>query len=195
MLDMPWYVWHNIYMAHSKSHLNETGATCPNCQTYFEHAEVEYDGAQAYTVLEVTPCAVPDCGVMLCGCCSKVHASCCGQIICSEHAIAVTSTAPNGTTCIDQFCPMCFAAMLEAEAEALETAPRCPECASTALHATRYDFGTDPETGYHECGERFECRACGATGDAAEVTQARELPAGKPMGVAEVAAPKIFKSA
>jgi hypothetical protein len=28
-----------------------------------------------------------------------------------------------------------------------------------------YDFGSEPETGYADSGERFQCRDCGATGD------------------------------
>src|SRR3954451_4298624 len=98
-------------MAAHKTHF-ETGTTCPNCQTYFAHVQIERDGDQGYAILEVTPCAVAECGALLCACCSTVHASCCGQLICAEHAIAVTSTAPNGETCLDQFCPACYAEML-----------------------------------------------------------------------------------
>jgi hypothetical protein len=42
----------------------------------------------------------------------------------------------------------------------------CPECDSTQLKITEFDFGTCPETGYHDAGERFECQDCGAEGDA-----------------------------
>ncbi len=179
-------------MAHSKhNHLTrETGATCPNCQTYFADAEIERDETGGYAVLEATPCAVPDCGAMLCACCSQVHTACCGQLICSEHAIAVTSTAPNGTTCTDQFCPACFAAMLEAEA--MEPAACCPACQSTQVVAVPYDLGREPGTGYREAGERFECRACGASGDAADVAFA-VLPEAKPMG-RETQVPKFSKT-
>src|SRR5262249_21938929 len=48
-------------------------------------------------------------------------------------------------------------------------AARCPECAGSELVALPFDFGMDPESGYHDAGERFLCRACGATGEAAEV--------------------------
>lgn len=157
-----------------------TSTTCPNCQTFFASVEVEYDGHEGYAVLEVTPCT--ECGVALCRCCSQVHADCCGQIICSEHAIAVTS---EGSPRIDRFCPTCYAAMLAEEAEAERFAARCPECAGTDLRGVRYDFGTDPETGYREAGERFACRTCGATGDVSEVIAAPEMPSAKPMGVAE----------
>ncbi len=46
----------------------------------------------------------------------------------------------------------------------------CPQCLSTNLSCIPVDFGVDAGTGYEDAGERFECRACGATGDAAEVT-------------------------
>jgi hypothetical protein len=42
----------------------------------------------------------------------------------------------------------------------------CPECGSTDIAIKQYDFGVCRETGYHDAGERFHCRACGATGDA-----------------------------
>src|SRR5436190_1571236 len=116
-------------MAHSKANTFETGITCENCQTYFASVEVEFDGAQGYAALEVTPCAVPDCGALLCKCCPTVHTACCGQTICAEHAIAVTSTAPDGSTCIDQFCPACYAEMLASEAQPA----CCPVCQSTAI--------------------------------------------------------------
>ena len=45
----------------------------------------------------------------------------------------------------------------------------CPECASTEVTIVPYDFGTCPQTGYHDAGERFQCRACGATGDVCDV--------------------------
>ena len=42
----------------------------------------------------------------------------------------------------------------------------CPECGSVEVAIEDYDFGVCPQTGYHDAGERFRCRACGATGDA-----------------------------
>lgn len=42
----------------------------------------------------------------------------------------------------------------------------CPECGSTEITVEDFDFGVCPETGYHNAGERFRCRACGATGNA-----------------------------
>jgi len=41
-----------------------------------------------------------------------------------------------------------------------------PECGSDKVEVRPYDFGTCQQTGYHDAGERFECRNCGATGDA-----------------------------
>jgi hypothetical protein len=42
---------------------------------------------------------------------------------------------------------------------------RCPECLSDAVAVHEYDFGIYRQTGYHDSGGRFRCRACGATGD------------------------------
>jgi rubredoxin len=42
----------------------------------------------------------------------------------------------------------------------------CPECLNGEVVVHEYDFGICPQTGYHDAGERFWCRACGATGDA-----------------------------
>lgn len=45
----------------------------------------------------------------------------------------------------------------------------CPQCASDDVRITGwpFDFGVDPETGYHDAGESatFECLRCGCTGD------------------------------
>jgi hypothetical protein len=45
---------------------------------------------------------------------------------------------------------------------------RCPECGGNDLSWHEYDFGRDPETGYHDGGEYAVCRACGAQSDAAD---------------------------
>lgn len=42
----------------------------------------------------------------------------------------------------------------------------CPDCLSDDVEVRAYDLGICPQTGYHDAGERFRCRACGATGDA-----------------------------
>jgi DNA polymerase III epsilon subunit-like protein len=47
-----------------------------------------------------------------------------------------------------------------------ETANACPHCLSVNLEYGSYDFGSDPQTGYYDSGERYYCRACGASGDA-----------------------------
>ena len=51
---------------------------------------------------------------------------------------------------------------------------RCPECLSEEITVHQYDFGTCPETGYHDAGERFRCGACGAEGDADDLCAAGE---------------------
>jgi rubredoxin len=48
----------------------------------------------------------------------------------------------------------------------------CPECESFNIRIEPYDFGTCPETGYRDAGERFECRDCGAAGDVSEIGSA-----------------------
>jgi hypothetical protein len=42
----------------------------------------------------------------------------------------------------------------------------CPECGSENVRAVPYDYGVCRETGYHDAGERYACRDCGAFGDA-----------------------------
>jgi hypothetical protein len=42
----------------------------------------------------------------------------------------------------------------------------CPECGSTQIAITTFDFGVCRQTGYHDAGERFRCLACAATGPA-----------------------------
>ena len=46
---------------------------------------------------------------------------------------------------------------------------RCPECTSENVVVEPYDFGTCPQTGYHDAGERFRCLHCGATGDVSDL--------------------------
>ena len=50
----------------------------------------------------------------------------------------------------------------------------CPECLSDDVEVHEYDFGICPQTDYHDAGERFRCRACGAIGDADDLV--RESP-------------------
>jgi len=52
----------------------------------------------------------------------------------------------------------------------------CLECLSGNVEIREYNFGICQQTGYHDAGERFRCRACGATGDAADL--ARPVAAG-----------------
>ncbi len=42
----------------------------------------------------------------------------------------------------------------------------CPECGSSSVAIKQYDYGVCAETGYHDAGEQFHCRECGARGDA-----------------------------
>ncbi len=44
----------------------------------------------------------------------------------------------------------------------------CPECGSSQVTIEAFDFGICSQTGYHDAGERFRCRECGATGDASD---------------------------
>lgn len=53
----------------------------------------------------------------------------------------------------------------------------CPECESNNLLIKPYDYGICRETGYRDMGERFECRDCGATGDASELASDPARPA------------------
>lgn len=41
----------------------------------------------------------------------------------------------------------------------------CPECGSDAIRLVEFDFGICSQTGYHDYGEYYECRECGAKGD------------------------------
>ena len=50
-------------------------------------------------------------------------------------------------------------------------ASMCPECLSDDIEVSEFDFGICPQTGYHDAGERFRCRACGATGDADDLVR------------------------
>jgi hypothetical protein len=45
----------------------------------------------------------------------------------------------------------------------------CPQCGSHNIKIRSFDFGRCPQTGYHDAGEYFECRDCGATGDVSEI--------------------------
>ena len=47
----------------------------------------------------------------------------------------------------------------------------CPECLSNDVEVHEFDFGVCPQTGYHDAGEQFRCRACGATGDADDLVR------------------------
>jgi len=40
----------------------------------------------------------------------------------------------------------------------------CPECGGDLIRVVEFDFGICSQTGYHDCGERFQCRECGASG-------------------------------
>ena len=53
----------------------------------------------------------------------------------------------------------------------------CPECLSDNVEVREYDFGICQQTGYHDTGERFQCRTCGAAGDIADLV--RTVAAGR----------------
>jgi rubredoxin len=54
----------------------------------------------------------------------------------------------------------------------------CPECGSGEVTVQKYDFGICRETGYHDTGERFRCRACGAAGDAEDLVPCNSISVG-----------------
>jgi hypothetical protein len=47
--------------------------------------------------------------------------------------------------------------------------PQCPACGCGNLECRLTDFGMDLDTGYHDGGEMYVCKACGSTGDADEI--------------------------
>ena len=51
---------------------------------------------------------------------------------------------------------------------------QCPVCNSESVVVEPYDFGTCPQTGYHDAGERYECLECGSHGDADELLTEEE---------------------
>jgi len=60
-----------------------------------------------------------------------------------------------------------------------DTSPACPRCLAEHLEYGSYDFGTDPQTGYADAGERYYCPDCGATGDGDDLA-AVPLPLDEP---------------
>ena len=54
----------------------------------------------------------------------------------------------------------------------------CPECGSGEVTVQEYDFGICRETGYHDAGERFRCRVCGAAGDAEDLGPGNSISVG-----------------
>ncbi len=54
----------------------------------------------------------------------------------------------------------------------------CPECLSDDVEVCAYDFGICRETGYHDAGDRFRCRACGATGNAVDLVPCNSISVG-----------------
>jgi hypothetical protein len=45
----------------------------------------------------------------------------------------------------------------------------CPECGNNRVEIKHYDYGVCRETGYHDAGEYFQCRDCGAQSDVGEI--------------------------
>jgi uncharacterized protein YbaR (Trm112 family) len=72
-----------------------------------------------------------------------------------------------------------------------ETGHACPQCLGENLEYGRYDYGTDPETGYAHNGERYYCRDCGAVCDVDDTVPALVMlpqPSRKPMVSADLPA-------
>ncbi len=179
-----------------------TKATCPECNTTFDRVPVDGDEDGLYACIEVTPCADPTCGKLLCADCAQFHSGCCGQIFCADHLVLIE----DGTDKPLQCCAACAAeceplpAAIPPQRETRTAvplaAPRCPECLSTEIVAQSYDYGMDTDTGYRDAGEQFRCLACGEVGDAEDVLvsaprvtrmpAAREIAAAM-LGAAEVA--------
>jgi hypothetical protein len=162
-----------------------TSATCPECNTTFDGVPVEFDGDQGYGVIETQPCG--ECGTMLCHECAAFSCDACGQRCCLEHQTIVADEKMGALKCCSE-CVDAFAA----QDEDAEPALACPACLGTDLRAVAYDF-TERETGYHDAGERFECRSCGNAGDAGELVPLVMANA-KPMGIAAVAVPSEGES-
>jgi len=55
-----------------------------------------------------------------------------------------------------------------------ENGAMCPDCGSERIHVIVFDSGVCSETGYHDCGERFQCRDCGSTGDPGDLRSRSE---------------------
>ncbi|SPF37309.1 hypothetical protein SBA4_20032 [Candidatus Sulfopaludibacter sp. SbA4] len=51
--------------------------------------------------------------------------------------------------------------------------PTCPQCDGQDLRIFPYDYGTCSQTGYRDAGVRWQCRTCGAVGDAEELDAQR----------------------
>ena len=122
-------------------------------------------------------------------CCAQFHCDGCGDTFCADHLVSV----PDGTDRPLHCCPSCAEECepLPARTEpARETAapitipaewrkPMCPDCGSINLTCESFNFGTCLETGYQDCGERFRCPDCGATGPADDAEP--PAPAHKPV--------------
>lgn len=147
---------------------------CSTCQTSFEGLPVEHDGDRIFAILETTAC--PVCFVQLCPCCNATHCQDCGAFVCSSHIVII----PDGTPKPLELCPACAAEALQQELElepVPDLIPSCPQCHGQDVDIRGYHFGVSEQTGYVDAGERFECRACGATDDVEELEQLPERPA------------------
>jgi hypothetical protein len=81
-----------------------TSASCPSCDTLFDRLPVDFDDeGTGYAAMEVTPCADPECGQLLCTCCAQFACDGCGETFCSSHLVAVPDGTPQPLHC----CPAC----------------------------------------------------------------------------------------
>jgi hypothetical protein len=149
---------HNTYMKRAFD-----SATCPNCQTYFDHLPVDGDeDGNAYVALEVTPCAT--CGVPLCGACSSFVCEH-GETHCALHLTLVA----DGTASPLKACPVCLEQI--AASEASEPQVACPDCGSVELVGEIFHGAREAETGYQDAQELYRCLVCGSRGPAEDALE------------------------
>src|SRR2546421_12063767 len=82
----------DVHSMHRRSH---DIIACPNCGIY-QTVEVEYDGGQGYSSLQVTPCS--GCHQDLCSFCDQVKCEC-GQVVCLTCTVIVPDRRRPASGC------------------------------------------------------------------------------------------------